>query len=104
MFADRMRVMYMYLKTRILSTHSLQILDQVDTIVVLKNGTISEIGNYDELLSRNGSFAEYLRNYLLEEEVFDSTDSEGRLVKFIICTHHLYVCQPCERVARTYSV
>lgn len=37
-------------KTRILVTHGVVFLPEVDQIVVLKNGEISEVGTYQELL------------------------------------------------------
>ncbi|XP_071813084.1 multidrug resistance-associated protein 1-like isoform X5 [Apostichopus japonicus] len=55
-------------KTRIFVTHGISFLPQVDKIVVLKNGAISEEGSYNELLERNGAFAEFLQNYSLQEE------------------------------------
>ncbi|XP_041078301.1 ATP-binding cassette sub-family C member 3-like isoform X2 [Polyodon spathula] len=54
-------------KTRILVTHSITFLPQVDNIVVLVDGTVSEMGSYQELLTQNGAFAEFLRNYALED-------------------------------------
>uniref|UniRef100_A0A8C3KP28 ABC-type glutathione-S-conjugate transporter n=1 Tax=Calidris pygmaea TaxID=425635 RepID=A0A8C3KP28_9CHAR len=47
-------------KTRVLVTHTVNILPQVDNIVFLVDGTISEIGSYQELLQRNGAFVELL--------------------------------------------
>lgn len=53
-------------KTRILVTHGITFLPQVDNIFVLKDGQITESGNYDELLSRKGAFAEFLLQHLQE--------------------------------------
>lgn len=39
-------------KTRILVTHGITYLPQVDHIVVMKDGAISETGTYDELLKK----------------------------------------------------
>ncbi|NXC38211.1 MRP1 protein, partial [Penelope pileata] len=55
-------------KTRILVTHTINILHQVDNIVVLVDGMISEIGSYQELLQRNGAFAEFLHSHATAEE------------------------------------
>lgn len=63
-------------KTRLLVTHGLSYLPKVDCIIVMKNGVISEFGTYQELLSRNGPFAEYLRTYL-EKEKDEEEDEEG---------------------------
>ncbi|KAL3875737.1 hypothetical protein ACJMK2_033658 [Sinanodonta woodiana] len=54
-------------KTRILVTHGVSFLPQVDIIVVMMDGQISEIGSYRDLISRAGAFAEFLKNYLAEE-------------------------------------
>ncbi|NWX34149.1 MRP1 protein, partial [Notiomystis cincta] len=55
-------------KTRVLVTHTINILPQVDTIVFLVDGMISETGSYQELLQRNGAFAEFLRSHITAEE------------------------------------
>ncbi|NWI58575.1 MRP3 protein, partial [Calyptomena viridis] len=56
-------------KTRILVTHGISFLPQVDHIVVLVDGKISEMGSYQELLKQNKAFAEFLRNYALDEDI-----------------------------------
>uniref|UniRef100_A0A8C0LLI0 Multidrug resistance-associated protein 1 n=1 Tax=Canis lupus dingo TaxID=286419 RepID=A0A8C0LLI0_CANLU len=50
-------------KTRLLVTHSISYLPQVDVIIVMTGGKISEMGSYQELLARDGAFAEFLRTY-----------------------------------------
>lgn len=35
--------------------------------MVLVDGNVSEMGSYQELLNQNGAFAEFLRNYALED-------------------------------------
>ncbi|NXP08873.1 MRP6 protein, partial [Thinocorus orbignyianus] len=55
-------------KTRVLVTHTINILPQVDNVVFLVDGTISEIGSYQELLQRNGAFAEFLHSHVTAEE------------------------------------
>ena len=64
------------LQTRILVTHSITFLPKVDVIVVLKDGKISEIGGYQQLIDQNGDFAEFLKTYLTEIDEDDS-DNEG---------------------------
>jgi len=54
------------IQTRILVTHGISFLSQVDEIVVIANGVISEYGTYQELLSHNGLFAEFINSYLME--------------------------------------
>uniref|UniRef100_A0A4W5LDS1 ATP-binding cassette, sub-family C (CFTR/MRP), member 3 n=1 Tax=Hucho hucho TaxID=62062 RepID=A0A4W5LDS1_9TELE len=63
-------------KTRILVTHGISFLPQVDNIVVMVEGRVSEMGSYQELLKQNGAFAEFLRNYSLEDiiEEDEATD------------------------------
>ncbi|XP_009074986.1 PREDICTED: canalicular multispecific organic anion transporter 2 [Acanthisitta chloris] len=56
-------------KTRILVTHGISFLPQVDHIVVLVDGKISETGSYQDLLKQNKAFAEFLRNYALDEDI-----------------------------------
>ncbi|NWR82496.1 MRP3 protein, partial [Furnarius figulus] len=56
-------------KTRILVTHGISFLPQVDYIVVLVDGKISEMGSYQDLLKQNKAFAEFLRNYALDEDI-----------------------------------
>ncbi|KFP80701.1 Canalicular multispecific organic anion transporter 2, partial [Apaloderma vittatum] len=56
-------------KTRILVTHSISFLPQVDHIVVLVDGKISEMGSYQDLLKQNKAFAEFLRNYALDDDI-----------------------------------
>ncbi|XP_054249750.1 ATP-binding cassette sub-family C member 3 [Indicator indicator] len=56
-------------KTRVLVTHGISFLPQVDHIIVLVDGKISEMGSYQELLKQNKAFAEFLHNYALEERI-----------------------------------
>ena len=54
-------------------THGLQYLPQMDVIYVLKDGSITEEGTYQQLLDRkDGAFAEILKTYTKQEE-----DMEG---------------------------
>lgn len=62
------------LQTRILVTHGLTYLPRCDRVVVMSDGCVSEVGTYNELLDRNGAFAEFVRKYLEEET---SDPSEG---------------------------
>ncbi|KAK2876925.1 hypothetical protein Q8A67_021021 [Cirrhinus molitorella] len=58
-------------KTRILVTHGISFLPQVDNILVMVEGRVSEMGSYQDLLKQNGAFAEFLRNYSLEDIIED---------------------------------
>ncbi|XP_070783133.1 ATP-binding cassette sub-family C member 3 [Enoplosus armatus] len=64
-------------KTRILVTHGISFLPQVDNIMVMVEGRVSEMGSYQELLQQNGAFAEFLRNYALEDIVEEDEATEG---------------------------
>ncbi|XP_053766774.1 ATP-binding cassette sub-family C member 3 isoform X2 [Desmodus rotundus] len=54
-------------KTRVLVTHSISFLPQMDFIIVLADGQVSEVGTYSALLKRNGSFANFLQSYAPEK-------------------------------------
>ncbi|KAM5139214.1 ATP-binding cassette sub-family C member 2 [Callospermophilus lateralis] len=67
-------------KTRLLVTHSIHFLPQVDQIVVVGNGTILEKGSYSDLLAKKGVFAKNLKTFVKysgpEGEVTVNDDSE----------------------------
>ncbi|CAM4621368.1 unnamed protein product [Leuciscus chuanchicus] len=54
-------------KTRILVTHGMSFLPQADLILVLVDGEISERGSYQELLNRNGAFADFIHTFASSE-------------------------------------
>lgn len=53
-------------KTRLLVTHGITYLHQVDNIYVLKDGEVSESGSMQELINKKGAFAEFLIQHLQE--------------------------------------
>lgn len=53
-------------KTRILVTHGITYLPEVDHIIVLKDGEVSEFGTYKQLLEKKGAFADFLLQHLNE--------------------------------------
>lgn len=57
---------YLLWQTRILVTHNITFLSQMDFIIVLRQGTISQSGTYQELLEEKGDFAEFLKTYSKE--------------------------------------
>ncbi|KAI5750865.1 hypothetical protein M8J77_001951 [Diaphorina citri] len=63
-------------KTRVLVTHGITYLPEVDQIIVLKNGQVSESGNYQELLAKKGDFAEFLISHIQEERAEDEEVSK----------------------------
>jgi len=54
-------------KTRIFVTHGVGFLPQVDQIIVLQDGRISEVGTYTELLQNEGAFSEFLKTFASEQ-------------------------------------
>lgn len=82
-------------KTRVLVTHSIAFLPKMDNIIVLKEGKITESGSYDELLARKGAFAEFLVQFLTEEEQTESDDDQVRELK-----HTLEECMGAEELNR----
>ena len=63
------------LQTRLLVTHSVTFLPKVDVIVVLKDGRISEVGAYQDLIEQDGDFADFLKTHLTE---MDDESSDER--------------------------
>ncbi|XP_046565289.1 multidrug resistance-associated protein 1-like [Haliotis rubra] len=68
-------------KTRILVTHGVHWLPMVDHIIVMNDGCITETGSYDELMSHDGHFAQFLKTYLIEQEEDESEDPEIQMIK-----------------------
>ncbi|XP_066905610.1 multidrug resistance-associated protein 1 [Halyomorpha halys] len=50
-------------KTRLFVTHNITYLSEVDEIIVMRDGRISEVGTYHELLHKKGALSEYLATY-----------------------------------------
>ena len=50
-------------KTRLLVTHNISNLQVMHRIVVMKDGRISEVGTYQELLQRQADFGEFLNQF-----------------------------------------
>ncbi|KAI0210104.1 Multidrug resistance-associated protein 1 [Lamellibrachia satsuma] len=61
-------------KTRLLVTNSVAYLQQMDAIVVMKNGEVSEMGTLQELLSHKAAFAEFVLTYLNDPDEDDDLD------------------------------
>lgn len=45
----------------------------MDTILVMTDGEISEMGSYQELLQHDGAFAEFLRTYANAEQTMENS-------------------------------
>jgi NHLM bacteriocin system ABC transporter ATP-binding protein len=51
--------------TRIVIAHRLSTLAQVDRIIVIENGTITEVGTYKELISKKGTFYNLVQKQIM---------------------------------------
>lgn len=47
----------------------------MDTIIVLKDGQISESGTYEQLVSHDGEFAQFLKEFFIQEA---ESEDEGK--------------------------
>lgn len=63
-------------------THGVHWLPLVDSIIVLIDGKITEMGTYDELLSHDGAFAQFLKTYLTQENPDEEEDEESKKIIF----------------------
>jgi ATP-binding cassette subfamily B protein len=59
----------MHHRTSLIVSHRVSTVRDADQILVLVDGRIAERGTHDELLRRNGFYAELYRKQLLEEEL-----------------------------------
>ncbi|XP_044727747.1 ATP-binding cassette sub-family C member 4-like [Chrysoperla carnea] len=66
---------YLKGKTRILVTHQIQHLQNVNYIVVLKNGKVEAAGTYNDLLAKNLEFTQHLRKKI---ETDQNTELESK--------------------------
>lgn len=65
-----------------LVTHGISFLPQMDRILVMVDGKISESGTYKELLEQKGAFSEFLRMHA-------PTENDSELCKNISKPHFL---------------
>ncbi|XP_025986920.1 multidrug resistance-associated protein 1 isoform X7 [Solenopsis invicta] len=68
-------------KTRIFVTHGITYLPEVDNIIVLKDGEITERGTYKQLLEKKGAFADFLVQHLQEVHVDEGSEADLREIK-----------------------
>jgi ABC-type multidrug transport system ATPase subunit len=61
-------------RTRLLVTHQLHVLPQLDRIIVLRNSEIAEEGTYSQLKENNGELAQYLKTLDIDEDVGAPSD------------------------------
>uniref|UniRef100_A0A7N8XQL6 Multidrug resistance-associated protein 1 n=1 Tax=Mastacembelus armatus TaxID=205130 RepID=A0A7N8XQL6_9TELE len=71
-------------KTRVLVTHGLSYLPQVDLILVMVDGEITEMGSYQQLMSREGAFAEFLHTYANIDHTDNSGETQNSPVTMIL--------------------
>ncbi|XP_025017040.1 canalicular multispecific organic anion transporter 1 isoform X2 [Tetranychus urticae] len=67
-------------KTRLLVTHRITFLPQVDQIIVMKDGKIQESGTYNELMAKKGEFADFIIQYLSESETDEDLQDENPIM------------------------
>ena len=67
-------------------THGVTFLPECDQIIVIKDSRVSESGTYQDLLGRQGDFADFLIEYMTEasedevgEEVKEALEKDGKL-------------------------
>ncbi|KAI9462255.1 P-loop containing nucleoside triphosphate hydrolase protein [Boletus coccyginus] len=66
-------------KTRVLITHQLQYLNQVDHVIVISDGTVVEQGSFDDLVARNGELTRLLSDVqTTSEESHDSAKKDEK--------------------------
>ncbi|XP_017694854.1 PREDICTED: multidrug resistance-associated protein 1-like isoform X4 [Lepidothrix coronata] len=63
-------------KTRILVTHNLTLLPHTDLIIVMEEGRISQMGTYQELISKRANFVELVQNFGAERTSEETTPME----------------------------
>ena len=70
-------------KTRLLVTHAINYLPKVDKIIVMNEGRITEMGTYSQLLNKKGDFADFLVQFLSNNEKIEDpeTDAEVNAIK-----------------------
>ncbi|KAH9507533.1 Multidrug resistance-associated protein 1 [Bulinus truncatus] len=70
-------------KTRVLVTHGTHWLPEVDEIIVVKDGSISEVGSFEKLMKSNGEFAQLFYSTLTtkSECPIDLTEKWGKFIK-----------------------
>ncbi|KAF9357739.1 Canalicular multispecific organic anion transporter 2 [Mortierella sp. NVP85] len=64
-------------KTRLLITHGIHHLSEVDQIVVMKDGRISEIGRYQDLVDAKRAFYQLIQDYSNNKDTHKERDGSG---------------------------
>uniref|UniRef100_A0A8C4UKM5 Multidrug resistance-associated protein 1 n=1 Tax=Falco tinnunculus TaxID=100819 RepID=A0A8C4UKM5_FALTI len=71
-------------KTRILVTHNVTLLPHTDLIIVMEKGRISQMGTYQELISKRANFTELIQVFSAEHTNEKTTPVEGEKI-CILC-------------------
>ncbi|NXJ75097.1 MRP1 protein, partial [Trogon melanurus] len=64
-------------KTRILVTHNLTFLPHTDLIIVMEQGRISQMGTYQELISKRANFSELIHAFSAQQTSEETSRTEG---------------------------
>ncbi|KAF9927242.1 hypothetical protein BGZ67_007628 [Mortierella alpina] len=64
-------------KTRVIATHLLHVLPDVDYIICMNNGMIAEEGTYQDLMDKGGEFCALIKQYGGATSVKNETASKG---------------------------
>ncbi|WFD44005.1 hypothetical protein MPSI1_002670 [Malassezia psittaci] len=63
-------------KTVLLVTHAIQYLPECDKIIAMDDGRIDEVGTYQELMAKQGSFAATMHNFGMLKDVGEDEDAD----------------------------
>ncbi|KAG0263368.1 Multidrug resistance-associated protein 1 [Mortierella polycephala] len=84
-------------RTRLLITHGIHHLCEVDQIMVIKDGTIDEAGNYQDLMGAQSSFYQLIREYSASESQKQEAAAQAtRTVEAESVADFNHVIQPLE--------
>ncbi|XP_077530982.1 multidrug resistance-associated protein 1-like [Haemaphysalis longicornis] len=75
-------------KTRILVTQSLWVLPHVSTIVVLRDGFVTAVGTFHELVSRGGAFADFLIQFIREADPKVVSEGDIKVLSEVVSQVH----------------
>ncbi|KAK3096260.1 hypothetical protein FSP39_025059 [Pinctada imbricata] len=64
-------------KSILFVTHQLQYLSECDSIIVIKDGMISERGKHSELMSHDGEYANLINTYYTQEKDKEEKEKDG---------------------------
>lgn len=67
-------------KTRILITHGIHHLSEVDQIVVMKDGTISEAGEYQQLMKAQDAFYQLIYDFSVKRQLDNSHSKDDNTI------------------------